>query len=139
MSHFVDDSLPKEMLDSMEQLRRNEELCDVELVVETECFRAHRVVLAASSMYFRWGRGGGGWWGGVCVCLSGGGGACLSMYMYMYIVHVQCTCVNSMYMYMYICVYPCVVIVPQLARITVCFSVGRCFVGRWQRAASGGW
>ena len=37
----------------MEQLRRNEELCDVELVVDQQCFRAHRVVLAASSMYFR--------------------------------------------------------------------------------------
>ena len=37
----------------MEQLRRNEELCDVELVVDSQCFRAHRVVLAASSMYFR--------------------------------------------------------------------------------------
>ena len=37
----------------MDQLRRNEELCDVELVVDTQCFRAHRVVLAASSMYFR--------------------------------------------------------------------------------------
>lgn len=37
----------------MDQLRKNEELCDVELVVDTQCFRAHRVVLAASSMYFR--------------------------------------------------------------------------------------
>ncbi len=53
MPHFVDDSLPKETMDSMEQLRRNEELCDVDLVVEQQCFRAHRVVLAASSMYFR--------------------------------------------------------------------------------------
>ena len=53
MPNFVDDTLPKEMLDSMEQLRRNEELCDVELVVDQRCFRAHRVVLAASSMYFR--------------------------------------------------------------------------------------
>ena len=50
---FVDETLPKEMLDMMEHLRRNEELCDVELVVEQSCFRAHRVVLAASSMYFR--------------------------------------------------------------------------------------
>ena len=49
MPNFVDDTLPKEMLDSMEQLRRNEELCDVELVVDQRCFRAHRVVLAASS------------------------------------------------------------------------------------------
>lgn len=51
--NFVDESLPKETLESMEQLRRNEELCDVELVVDQQCFRAHRVVLAASSMYFR--------------------------------------------------------------------------------------
>ena len=50
---FVDDSLPKETLESMEMLRKNEELCDVELVVEQQCYRAHRVVLAASSMYFR--------------------------------------------------------------------------------------
>ena len=53
MPNFVDESLPKETLESMEQLRRNEELCDVELVVDQQCFRAHRVVLAASSMYFR--------------------------------------------------------------------------------------
>ena len=53
MPNFVDDSLPKETLESMEQLRRNEELCDVELVVDQQRFRAHRVVLAASSMYFR--------------------------------------------------------------------------------------
>ncbi len=50
---FVDETLPKEMLEMMEHLRRNEELCDVELVVDQSCFRAHRVVLAASSMYFR--------------------------------------------------------------------------------------
>ena len=53
MPQFVDESLPKEALESMEQLRRNEELCDVELVADEQCFRAHRVVLAASSMYFR--------------------------------------------------------------------------------------
>jgi len=53
MPNFVDESLPKEMLEVMEHLRKNEELCDVELVVEQNCFRAHRVVLAASSMYFR--------------------------------------------------------------------------------------
>jgi len=53
MPNFVDESLPKETLESMEHLRRNEELCDVELVVDQQCFRAHRVVLAASSMYFR--------------------------------------------------------------------------------------
>lgn len=51
--NFVDETLPKEMLDVMEHLRRNEELCDVELVADQNCFRAHRVVLAASSMYFR--------------------------------------------------------------------------------------
>ena len=51
--NFVDESLPKEMLDMMEHLRKNDELCDVELVVDQNCFRAHRVVLAASSMYFR--------------------------------------------------------------------------------------
>lgn len=51
--NFVDETLPKEMLDVMEHLRKNEELCDVELVVDQNCFRAHRVVLAASSMYFR--------------------------------------------------------------------------------------
>lgn len=53
MPNFVDDSLPKEMLESMYTLRRNGELCDVELAVDQNCFRAHRVVLAASSMYFR--------------------------------------------------------------------------------------
>ena len=53
MPNFVDESLAKETLESMEQLRRNEELCDVELIVDQQCFRAHRVVLAASSMYFR--------------------------------------------------------------------------------------
>ena len=53
MPNFVDDSLPKEMLESMYSLRRNGELCDVELAVDQNCFRAHRVVLAASSMYFR--------------------------------------------------------------------------------------
>ena len=96
MSHFVDDSLPKEMLDSMEQLRRNEELCDVELVVETECFRAHRVVLAASSMYFRWGRG--GWWGCVCVFQVGVEPVCLHVHVHVYMyVHEHCTCA------MYLC------------------------------------
>lgn len=53
MPNFIDESLPKEMLESMYTLRRNGELCDVELAVEQNCFRAHRVVLAASSMYFR--------------------------------------------------------------------------------------
>ena len=53
MPSFVDKNLPKETLEAMDQLRRNEELCDVELVAGTQCFRAHRVVLAASSMYFR--------------------------------------------------------------------------------------
>ena len=53
MTSFMDKSLPKETLESMDQLRRNEELCDVELVVDSQCFRAHRVVLAATSMYFR--------------------------------------------------------------------------------------
>lgn len=53
MPSFVDKGLSKEMLEQMDQLRKNEELCDVELVVDSQCFRAHRVVLAASSMYFR--------------------------------------------------------------------------------------
>lgn len=53
MTSFVEKGLPKETLESMDQLRRNEELCDVELVVDSQCFRAHRVVLAATSMYFR--------------------------------------------------------------------------------------
>jgi hypothetical protein len=53
MSNYVDKSLPRETLECMDQLRRNEELCDVELVVDNHCYRAHRVVLAASSMYFR--------------------------------------------------------------------------------------
>ena len=53
MPNFIDDTLPKEMLESMDGLRRNGELCDVELVVDQNCYRAHRVVLAASSMYFR--------------------------------------------------------------------------------------
>ncbi len=53
MTSFLEKGLPKETLESMDQLRRNEELCDVELVVDSQCFRAHRVVLAATSMYFR--------------------------------------------------------------------------------------
>ena len=53
MSQFTDDYLPKEALESMNQLRCNEELCDVELVSNNQVFSAHRVVLAASSMYFR--------------------------------------------------------------------------------------
>ena len=53
MTNFAERGLPKETLESMDQLRRNEELCDVELVVDSQCFRAHRVVLAATSMYFR--------------------------------------------------------------------------------------
>lgn len=51
--HFVDSSLPREALQTMDQLRRNSELTDVELVADSQVFRAHRVVLAASSMYFR--------------------------------------------------------------------------------------
>ena len=53
MSQFTDDYLPKEALENMNQLRCNEELCDVELVSNSQVFTAHRVVLAASSMYFR--------------------------------------------------------------------------------------
>ena len=43
----------REALQTMDQLRRNSELTDVELVADSQVFRAHRVVLAASSMYFR--------------------------------------------------------------------------------------
>ena len=52
-SGYAVDSLPKEYFHSMYQLWENEELCDVELVVGSQIFRAHRIVLAASSMYFR--------------------------------------------------------------------------------------
>ena len=37
----------------MAQLRQDEKLCDVNLEVEGRCFLAHRVVLAASSPYFK--------------------------------------------------------------------------------------
>lgn len=47
------DSLSREYFHSMYQLWENEELCDVELVAGDQVYRAHRVVLAACSMYFR--------------------------------------------------------------------------------------
>jgi len=38
---------------SMEDIRRQEKLCDVSLVVGTHTFKAHRIVLAATVPYFR--------------------------------------------------------------------------------------
>jgi len=44
---------PKEAFEVMQTLRQSNKLCDVTLVAEQQNFRAHRVVLAAASPYFR--------------------------------------------------------------------------------------
>lgn len=52
MDEYVHD-YPKETLENMENLWRGGQLCDVELIAGTIMVRAHRIVLAASSLYFR--------------------------------------------------------------------------------------
>ena len=42
----------KEILSTMNTLRKADKLCDVVLRVDNKCFPAHRIVLAASSDYF---------------------------------------------------------------------------------------
>lgn len=51
--HFTIMKHPKEALEVMSILRRSKKLCDVTLVVGEEKILAHKVVLAASSPYFR--------------------------------------------------------------------------------------
>lgn len=46
------DSHAKSILTTMNQLRKNNTLCDVTLCVEKQEFPAHRIVLAACSDYF---------------------------------------------------------------------------------------
>ena len=41
------------LLKTMDQLRKDDVLCDVRLVVEGQSFLAHRSILASSSPYFR--------------------------------------------------------------------------------------
>lgn len=49
----MSDRHPKQTLDTLEALRRCEELCDVVIKVGSKTIAAHRVVLAACSPYFR--------------------------------------------------------------------------------------
>ncbi|ESO99289.1 hypothetical protein LOTGIDRAFT_113379 [Lottia gigantea] len=46
------DSHAKSILTSMNNLRKINTLCDVTLIVQNQCFSAHRIVLAACSDYF---------------------------------------------------------------------------------------
>lgn len=49
----LEDSLPRETMDVLNSMRVRHELCDVVLVADGQAIPAHRVVLAASSPYFR--------------------------------------------------------------------------------------
>ena len=51
--HFNIMKHPKEAFEVINSLRESEELCDIILRVGSETFRAHKVVLAAASPYFR--------------------------------------------------------------------------------------
>ncbi|XP_072908895.1 LOW QUALITY PROTEIN: kelch-like protein 20 [Hemitrygon akajei] len=50
--HYISDKHPRQTLDAINQLRKNQGLCDVVLVVGLKKIYAHRVVLAACSPYF---------------------------------------------------------------------------------------
>nr|VZH91272.1 unnamed protein product [Spirometra erinaceieuropaei] len=50
---YTSDRHSRNSLDSMNQLRKCQELCDVVLVVEPKRILAHRLILAASSPYFK--------------------------------------------------------------------------------------
>ena len=49
----VSERQPKLLLDQINQLRRATELCDVVLVVGSSRIQAHKIILSASSPYFR--------------------------------------------------------------------------------------
>ena len=38
---------------SLHEMRRSEEMCDVQILVENACFSTHKLILAACSPYFR--------------------------------------------------------------------------------------
>ena len=50
---IIDDCLSRDTLGVLNSMRKNTELCDVNLVVENTTITAHRAILAASSPYFR--------------------------------------------------------------------------------------
>ncbi len=50
---YVSDRHPKNSLEAMNNLRKNKDLCDVSLLVGAKRINAHRLVLAASSPYFK--------------------------------------------------------------------------------------
>ena len=50
--HLFTDSHAKSILTTMNNLRKVNKLCDVNLKVENKLFPAHRIVLAACSDYF---------------------------------------------------------------------------------------
>ena len=49
----ISDRHPKQLLDTLEALRRCKELCDVVIKAGSKTMFAHRVILAACSPYFR--------------------------------------------------------------------------------------
>ena len=51
--HFSDVSHPKEILSMLNNLRANEQLCDVTLLVGSKQILCHKVVLSAASPYFQ--------------------------------------------------------------------------------------
>lgn len=50
---IVEDSLPRDILQVLNSMRDNKELCDVTLIVESHEIHAHKAILAACSPYFR--------------------------------------------------------------------------------------